>query len=86
MLCHVWSSRSSYSPQTAMRPIRGTYASQEKNSYLSCYTIRVAPDGAIQYWIHKPGDPFHGLFTRNVKIVRKGLQEPEYISDPAAFR
>lgn len=52
----------------------------------SCYTIRLAPDGAIQYWIHKPGDMFHGLLTRNVKIVRPGLQEPEYISDPAAFR
>jgi len=52
----------------------------------SCYTIRLAPDGVIQYWIHKPGDPFHGLLTRNVEIVRRGLQEPEYISDPAAFR
>jgi len=52
----------------------------------SCYTVRLAPDGAIQYWIHKPGDLFHGLLTRNVTIVRPGLQEPEYISDPAAFR
>ena len=52
----------------------------------NCYTIRLAADGAIQYWIHKPGDPFHGLLTLNVKMVRQGLQEPEYISDPAAFR
>lgn len=52
----------------------------------SCYTIRVAANGAIQYWIHRPGDPFDGLLTRNVTTVRHGLQEPEYISDPAAFR
>lgn len=57
-----------------------------QQSEQNCYTIRLAPDGAIQYWIRKPGDPFDGLFTLNVKIVRKGLQDPEYISDPAAFR
>jgi len=59
---------------------------QSRPSEQNCYTIRLAPDGAIQYWIRKPGDPFDGLFTRNVRIVRKGLQEPEYISDPAVFR
>lgn len=52
----------------------------------NCYTIRLAPDGTIQYWIHKPGDPFHGLLTRNIDEVRAGLQEPEYVSDPAAMR
>lgn len=52
----------------------------------TCYTIRLAPDGAVQYWIHEPGDTFHGLFTRNITDMRAGLQEPEYISDPAAFR
>ncbi len=51
-----------------------------------CYTIRLAPDGAIQYWIRQPGDPFDGLLTRNVRVVRRGLQTPEYTSDPAAFR
>jgi len=52
----------------------------------SCYTIRLAADGALQYWIAKPGDPFDGLLTKSVRIVRPGLQEPEYVSDPAAFR
>ena len=51
-----------------------------------CYSIRLAADGTIQYWIHKPGDPFDGLLTREVTIVRPGLQPPEYASDPSAFR
>jgi len=57
-----------------------------KQSEEACYTIRLASSGAVQYWIYKPGDPFHGLLTRNIRDVRSGLQEPEYISDPAAFR
>jgi hypothetical protein len=57
-----------------------------KTGQENCYTVRLAADGAIQYWIDKPGDPFHGLLTRIVRTVRPGLQEPEYISDPAAFR
>jgi hypothetical protein len=61
-------------------------AMKHRESEPDCYSLRQAADGTIQYWIHKPGDPFHGLLTRNVKIVRKGLQEPEYTSDPAAFR
>jgi TfoX/Sxy family transcriptional regulator of competence genes len=52
----------------------------------NCYKLRVAADGTIQYWIYKPGDPFDGLLTRNVKTVRSGRQEPEYISEPSAFR
>lgn len=52
----------------------------------NCYTVRLMANGAIQYWIYKPGDPFDGLLTRIVNIVRPGLQEPEYVSDPAAFR
>ncbi|MEO8278682.1 MAG: hypothetical protein ABI564_03250 [Ideonella sp.] len=52
----------------------------------ACFTIRLTADGTIQYWIHKPGDPFDGLLTRNVTVVRNGPQEPEYTSDPAAFR
>ena len=51
-----------------------------------CYTIRLEDNGAIQYWINKPGDPFDGLLTRTVTIIRPGLQQPEYSSDPSAFR
>jgi hypothetical protein len=51
-----------------------------------CYSIRIEPAGKIQYWIHNPGDPFDGLASAGVSIVRPGLQEPEYISDPADFR
>lgn len=51
-----------------------------------CFRIRLAADGAVQYWIHRPGDMFDGLFTKNITDVRLGLQEPEYVSDPAAFR
>jgi hypothetical protein len=51
-----------------------------------CYTLRLAPDGTIQYWIRKSGDEFDGLLTRNVTIVREGPQAPEYTSDPADFR
>lgn len=59
---------------------------RDKATGPDCYTIRLANDGAIQYWIHKPGDDFDGLLTLNVVDIRRGLLEPEYISDPAAFR
>ena len=48
-----------------------------------CFKIRVAADGAVQYWIHDPGGDFHGLFTKNVIDVRPGLQVPAYVSEPA---
>jgi hypothetical protein len=57
-----------------------------RHSDEACYTIRLASSGAVQYWIYKPGDPFHGLLTRNIRDVRSGLQQPEYVSDPADFR
>jgi len=44
-----------------------------------CYKIRLQADGAIQYWIHKPGDDFDGLITSQVSIVRDGLQQPAVI-------
>ncbi len=34
---------------------------------------------------HKPGDPFHGLISTSISIVRPGPQEPEYTSAPSAF-
>jgi hypothetical protein len=46
-----------------------------------CYVLRQENGGAIQYWIHKPGDISHGLITASVRIVRSGLQTP--ISLPA---
>jgi hypothetical protein len=50
------------------------------NSSPECYTIKVTAKGAIEYWIHKPGDPFHGLITASVNIIRPGLQAPEYVT------
>jgi hypothetical protein len=41
-----------------------------------CYVLKQEAGGAIQYWIHKPGDVSHGLITSNVTIVRSGLQTP----------
>jgi hypothetical protein len=51
-----------------------------------CYSIRLEDNGAIQYWVNEPGNQFDGLITRVVTIVRTGLQQPEYVSDPSAFR
>ena len=48
-----------------------------------CYTVRLQSDGVIQFWIHKPGDPFHNLITSSVRIIRPGLQTPEYASTSA---
>ena len=47
-----------------------------------CYTLRLQPDGTVQYWIHKPGDPFHGSLTTHVSIIRDGPQTPAFVSMP----
>lgn len=52
----------------------------------NCFTLKVTANGVIQYWIHKPGDPFHGLLTSNVGIVRPGLQTPEYVTTQAMYQ
>ena len=36
--------------------------------------------GAVQYWIHRPGDPFHGLLTSRVTIIREGPQTPAFVT------
>lgn len=41
-----------------------------------CYTIAVAPDGRIQFYIDAPGDEFHGLLTSIVSIVEEGPPRP----------
>ena len=51
-----------------------------------CYTLKVTANGVIQYWIHKPGDPFHGLITSNIEIVRPGLQTPEYVTTQSPYQ
>jgi hypothetical protein len=47
-----------------------------------CFTLRLQDNGTLQYWTHQPGDPFHGLITADVHIVRDGQQLPEFISRP----
>lgn len=59
---------------------------ESEDTEAGCFKIRLASDGAIQYWIHEPGGQFDGLFTKNITDVRLGQQEPEYDSDPASFR
>ncbi|MEQ1686765.1 MAG: hypothetical protein ABL916_24190 [Burkholderiaceae bacterium] len=51
-----------------------------------CFTIRQEASGAIQYWIHQPGDPFHGLITSRVHLVRDGPQTPEFATVGSPFR
>lgn len=52
----------------------------------NCFTLKVTPAGKIQFWIHKPGDPFHGLLTSSVDIVHPGLQTLEYTTSPSNYR
>jgi len=56
------------------------------DSDTSCYEVKLAADRSIQLWLKKPGDPLDGLLSSVIFIVRSGPQEPEYQSDPAAFR
>jgi|GEM_PF-2199424 len=48
-----------------------------------CYTLRLEAGGTVQYWIHQPDDPFHGLLTARVTMVREGPQTPSFVSSPA---
>ena len=41
-----------------------------------CYTVSVAPDGAVQFWIDEPGSEYHGLLTSVVRTVRDGPPGP----------
>ena len=50
-----------------------------------CYTLKITTKGVIQYWIYKPGDPFHGLITSSLDIIRLGLQNPEYTTTSAMY-
>jgi outer membrane murein-binding lipoprotein Lpp len=51
-----------------------------------CHTLRRAADGRIQFWHHKPGDPYDGLVESSVKRILPGLQEPEFITPPDQMR
>lgn len=51
-----------------------------------CYTLRLQADGTVQYWTHKPGDPFHGLLSARVEIVREGLQTPTFVTSTSQLR
>lgn len=42
-----------------------------------CYTIAVAPDGRVQFFIDAPGDEFDGLLTSVVSIVEEGPPRPD---------
>lgn len=42
-----------------------------------CYTVAVAPDGAVQFFIDEPGSEHHGLLTSVVRIVYEGPPRPE---------
>lgn len=53
------------------------------NELEQCFTMRVEPGGAVQYWMHKPGDPFHGLIAARVHLIREGQQTPAFVSTPA---
>ena len=51
-----------------------------------CYTLRVEPGGTVQYWTHQPSDPFHGLISARVTLVRDGPQTPAFVSSWAQMR
>ena len=44
-----------------------------------CFKVKVEAGGAIQYWIHRPGDPKNGLITKSVRIVKDGMQTPAFV-------
>ena len=56
------------------------------NPLEQCFTVRVEPSGAVQYWIHNPGDPFDGLITARVHLIREGQQVPAFESTLAQMR
>ena len=42
-----------------------------------CYSIAVAPDGAVQFFIDEPGSEYHGLLTSVVRTIYDGPPRPE---------
>lgn len=42
-----------------------------------CYSLAVAADGAVQFFIDQPGSEYHGLLTSVVRIVYDGPPRPE---------
>jgi hypothetical protein len=42
-----------------------------------CYTVAVAPDGAVQFFSDDPGSEYHGLITSVVHVVYDGPPRPE---------
>ncbi len=51
----------------------------------SCFNIKVTAANKIEYWNHKPGDPYHGLIASSVTLVRPGPQEPEYVTTSSPY-
>ncbi len=89
-------SRDTYSQRTAEYEATGTWSLKENllcvvvstafRDEPSCYTLKVAANGVIQYWIHNPGNEWHNVITMNVSIVRSGLQTPEYATTREAYQ
>ena len=50
-----------------------------------CFTVRLTPANVIEFWYHRPGEASHGLFAREVAIVRPGLQTPEYTTTSSPY-
>ena len=59
---------------------------QRGQTEAQCYTLRLEAGGALQYWTHRPGDPFHGLITARVTTVREGPQTPAFNTTSAQMQ
>ena len=89
-------SRDTYSRRTADYEDAGTWSLKENvlcvvvntsfGNPQNCYTLKVASNGLIQYWVHNPGNEWHGVVTMNISIVRAGLQTPEYATTREAYQ
>lgn len=47
--------------------LNSSFSSDER-----CYTVAVREDGRIQYSVHEPGNPMHGLLTKATDDIRAG--------------
>jgi len=54
---------------------------KDGNPQEQCYAVRQESWGRLQYWNVRPGDPFDGLLSSKVDIVRSGLQTPEVTTE-----
>lgn len=89
-------SRDTYSQRTPEYEAKGTWSLKENvlcvvvntsfGNPPDCYTLKVANNGVIQYWVHNPGNEWHGVVTMNIRIVRAGLQTPEYATTREAYQ